>query len=323
MPNKYLDSVGLAEYTTLIKTALDDKADLDSPVLTGTPTAPTPTAGDNSTRVATTAFVNTKAGNYLPLTGGSITGNLSVSGTITGDVTGDVTGNVNGNVTGNVTGTASGNLPLSGGTLTGGLYINPDTTSGKGGVVGRTDSGIRLAAEAFGTGSAGAYIDLYGRSYSGNAGTFVICANSASGAKNLTGKTDGTLTWNSLDISPQTFSYSGTSSDVSVPNNTVKNLFSFTLSKGTWLVIVNASFANHSTGYRTLGIATSTTSQNMDRNTIVRAGAANGANTNLSLPCILAVSSSSSTFYVNVLQTSGSSLNVSGGSMRFRLSAKA
>lgn len=76
MPNKYLDSVGLAEYTTLIKTALDDKADLDSPALTGTPTAPTPTAGDDSTKVATTAFVNTKAGNYLPLAGGTLTGTL-------------------------------------------------------------------------------------------------------------------------------------------------------------------------------------------------------------------------------------------------------
>ena len=33
------------------------KAPLDSPALTGTPTAPTPAAGDSSTRLATTAFV--------------------------------------------------------------------------------------------------------------------------------------------------------------------------------------------------------------------------------------------------------------------------
>ena len=44
--------------------------------------APTPAAGDNSTKIATTAFVNTKAGNYLPLTGGTITGNLKVNGYI-------------------------------------------------------------------------------------------------------------------------------------------------------------------------------------------------------------------------------------------------
>ena len=37
--------------------ALADFAPLASPALTGTPTAPTPTAGDNSTKLATTAFV--------------------------------------------------------------------------------------------------------------------------------------------------------------------------------------------------------------------------------------------------------------------------
>lgn len=35
------------------------KADLASPALTGNPTAPTQTAGDNSTKIATTAYVET------------------------------------------------------------------------------------------------------------------------------------------------------------------------------------------------------------------------------------------------------------------------
>lgn len=39
--------------------------------------APTPATGDNSTKIATTAFVNTKCGNYLPLSGGTMTGNLT------------------------------------------------------------------------------------------------------------------------------------------------------------------------------------------------------------------------------------------------------
>ena len=39
--------------------------------------APTPTAGDNSTKIATTAFVNTAMANgYLPLSGGTMTGNI-------------------------------------------------------------------------------------------------------------------------------------------------------------------------------------------------------------------------------------------------------
>lgn len=42
---------------TGLQTALDGKAPLASPALTGTPTAPTQTAGNNTTRLATTAFV--------------------------------------------------------------------------------------------------------------------------------------------------------------------------------------------------------------------------------------------------------------------------
>lgn len=41
--------------------------------------APTPAAGDNSTKIATTAFVNTKCGSYLPLSGGTLTNNLRIS----------------------------------------------------------------------------------------------------------------------------------------------------------------------------------------------------------------------------------------------------
>jgi len=42
---------------TAIASAITSKADLNSPALTGTPTAPTASAGTNTTQVATTAFV--------------------------------------------------------------------------------------------------------------------------------------------------------------------------------------------------------------------------------------------------------------------------
>ena len=45
--------------------ALADLAPLASPAFTGTPTAPTPTAGDSSTKVATTAFVQGRIGQKL------------------------------------------------------------------------------------------------------------------------------------------------------------------------------------------------------------------------------------------------------------------
>lgn len=84
-------------------------APIASPAFTGNPTAPTQAKTDNSTKLATTAYVKAVVADYLELTGGSITGNvditgdLSVSGTITGNVTGDLTGNVTGNVTGAAT----------------------------------------------------------------------------------------------------------------------------------------------------------------------------------------------------------------------------
>lgn len=41
----------------LVATAVNSKADVDSPAFTGTPTAPTPATTDNSTKLATTAMV--------------------------------------------------------------------------------------------------------------------------------------------------------------------------------------------------------------------------------------------------------------------------
>ena len=51
--------------------------------------APTPPASDNSTQIATTAWVNTKTSGYLPASGGSITNNLAIGGSL------DLTGKLN------------------------------------------------------------------------------------------------------------------------------------------------------------------------------------------------------------------------------------
>lgn len=55
-------------------------APLASPALTGTPTAPTASTGDNSTTIATTAFVKAQA--YAPLASPSFTGTVNSSGSI-------------------------------------------------------------------------------------------------------------------------------------------------------------------------------------------------------------------------------------------------
>jgi hypothetical protein len=58
-------------FTPANATSVSGLAPLASPAFTGTPTAPTPTAGDNSTKVATTAFVT---GTYAPLASPALTG---------------------------------------------------------------------------------------------------------------------------------------------------------------------------------------------------------------------------------------------------------
>lgn len=69
------------------KGQLDLKADLASPNLTGTPTAPTATAGTNTTQIATTAFVQnaSSSGTYTPTIAGiaNFTSSTLVSATYT------------------------------------------------------------------------------------------------------------------------------------------------------------------------------------------------------------------------------------------------
>ena len=57
----------------VVNTALSAKAPLASPALTGTPTAPTATAGTNTTQIATTAFVKTAVDNKTSITGNAAT----------------------------------------------------------------------------------------------------------------------------------------------------------------------------------------------------------------------------------------------------------
>lgn len=78
--NKTLASAGIAAAThshaisdvTGLQTALDAKAPLASPSLTGIPTAPTATAGTNTTQIATTAFVSTAVANVIDSAPGAL-----------------------------------------------------------------------------------------------------------------------------------------------------------------------------------------------------------------------------------------------------------
>ena len=58
-PNKIVKGAEIDDEYNNIQTAVNSKADTLSPTLTGTPVAPTATAGTNTTQIATTAFVTT------------------------------------------------------------------------------------------------------------------------------------------------------------------------------------------------------------------------------------------------------------------------
>lgn len=68
----YVDAITSANNISQ-QNQLNAKAPISSPVFTGTPTAPTPTVSDNSTRIATTAFVYSLAS--------SLTGQQGLTGT--------------------------------------------------------------------------------------------------------------------------------------------------------------------------------------------------------------------------------------------------
>ena len=75
--------------TSSIQTQINAKADINSPTFTGTPTAPTATAGANTTQVATTAFVTNgiataDAGNV------KLTGDQTISGQKSFSLTGKI-----------------------------------------------------------------------------------------------------------------------------------------------------------------------------------------------------------------------------------------
>jgi len=67
-----------------LATASSSKANTATPTFTGVPAAPTATAGNSTTQLATTAFVTTAVGSYLLKTGGAMTGAITTNSTFDG-----------------------------------------------------------------------------------------------------------------------------------------------------------------------------------------------------------------------------------------------
>ena len=68
--------------------SITSKANLADPTFTGTVTVPTPAASDNTTKAATTAWVQTELGDYVTSASPALTGNATaVNLTLSGDLT--------------------------------------------------------------------------------------------------------------------------------------------------------------------------------------------------------------------------------------------
>ena len=86
-PQKIIKGQELNDEFNAIQTAVATKADTNSPTLLGNPTAPTQTTGNNSTRIASTQFVNNSisaAQASANITGGTIDGVAITGGTVSG-----------------------------------------------------------------------------------------------------------------------------------------------------------------------------------------------------------------------------------------------
>ena len=111
-----------AVFVTATAEDFNELAPLASPALTGTPTAPTAAVGTNTTQVATTAFVNAEIANDAPTkTGGGASGTwaISISGnaaTATSATDSTKLPLAGGTVTGNITMSGTGMIKVPVGT---------------------------------------------------------------------------------------------------------------------------------------------------------------------------------------------------------------
>lgn len=161
---------------------------------------------------------------------------------------------------------------------------------------------------------------LWGVNSSSNAGYFRLRSTlDGSNNKDLVGRPDGTLTWGGLNISPQKL-ITTAFDEKNIATGTRTSLGTFTLTKGTWIIVASASFASNSTGYRYLGISDTATGNQLSRFHSVSCAAASGIATHIIFTTIHGVSDTT-TLHLTVHQTSGSTLATTNNGVRlFRIS---
>ena len=143
-----------------------------------------------------------------------------------------------------------------------------------------------------------------------NSGVLYVCRVANGPSSSIKPVTDATA-WQQVlvrsDISYDNFN------DVSVPNDVVTNIATIDIPPGRFLVIAYAAFAANNSGYRQIGFGLNATQSNSSRFHFSRVAACPSATTVMILPTVFNnTGSGTNTYYLNVRQNSGASLNVTG-----------
>jgi len=124
---------------------------------------------------------------------------------------------------------------------------------------------------------------------------------------------------NELDDINSNFSYDAQAS-ASVPSQTspFTDIASFSLTAGTWLVIATVNFQSNTSGYRSALISSSSEASGADYRATILVPPVNGDVTRVQVTAIL-TPTSTTTYYVEAKQNSGSSLSVTARVQRIKL----
>ena len=206
------------------------------------------TWGGWSSQPASQTYVQGELANYLPLSGGTVTGGLTVEGNITGNLVGNADTATNATNDANGDPIASTYLPLAGGTMLGSIAWGQGEIGYRATTHTAPYDPCKQMIVTAGTvdsewndGNAKLALHTYDSTGTNTAenGAFVLQASDGTNAPYLEGKPNGELTWNSNNVltdgtTGNIISKTGTSSTT----NTYVNLAEINQhDAGVWLII--------------------------------------------------------------------------------------
>ncbi len=212
-------------------------------------------------------------------------------------------------------------LPLTGGTLSGDVTVQKASGS-VGFFAERTDTGVRVGLEV---GTGGTNHGLYSHKdnrwmiYNDADGVTRLPSATITTVSSTTANlTTANITNANLTNAPTVAGHSskvGTiktanlSSNTTIATATNKAIVSISLEAGTWIIVARGRFSANATGYRHINISTTSA----DNGVHIQVPAVSGAVTQLSVTRIVSITSTT-TFYMNAYQNSGSTLTMAAGS---------